>query len=1073
MRILLASAVAIAPLLVASGAQAEQVISNARTTPVSTSTANNGARDDVRLASGGSIAVTSGAAVTLDSSNDVKLDSGSKIDMLKAADGATGILVNGGNTGDVTIGGAINITDSIEEYKDEDKDGDLDGPFADGTNRHGVRVTGSAPLVGDIRIESSGSIKVEGNNSSGLTVEAPLTGDLFSQGQVSVIGNDTYGIHTTGDITGDVTILGSVSAIGENATGVAIDGAVDGAVKIQGAVSTTGYRYTTPPPSKPTTGEPREGATYLENLDDDDLLQGGPAVRIAGDVTGGVVFDAPPPPLPDDATEEEKKDTDRDKDGIPDAQETTAAIRSFGGAPAVLVGSADKAVNLGPVGTGDDAYGLINRGSIEAAGVYKEVDATAVQIGGTGQSVTLAGGLRNQGTITSSANTGDSTAVLIGAGATAPSIVNSGAIQSVSAGSEANVAAGVLINQGANVASFVNSGSVTAGVNGSKGDAVALRDESGTLTTINNTGKIVAAISPEKDVAQTGSAIAVDVSANSTGVTLVQDGVVIPDHKLPDADGDGVPDANEPSIVGAIRLGSGADVLDIRNGTVNGDISFGTGADRLAISGGAVVTGKLSNGDGQLDIDISKGTLDARHTGQLQVSDLNVGADGNLIVTLDPANDANGGFKVSGSADLADGAGLGVRFNSLIQDPTSFTIIEAGDLNVGAIDQDVLQSNSPYAFVVNANVDEATGKLTVDARRRTAEEAGMIKAEAAAYDVLYAGLADNELIRAAMLNQTDRDGFFNIYQQLLPDHSGGPLLSLASGVDAVTRALTGRNAAAAPGETSAWVQEINFYADKDKTDTYGFRSEGFGLAGGVERGTNMGAFGLTAAFTSSDLEDPESAAEEVLSASLLELGLYWRAQGQYWTTWARAAGGYASFNATRKLVAEGVNLKNESSWHGFTLAAAGGASYERHFGRLNIRPEAYVEYFSLSEDARTEQGGGDGFDLAIDERDGHIFSGVAAVNIGYGFGKDGWIRPEVRLGWRQNFSVDAGTTIARLASGGDAFTLDPASIEGGGPILGFRLNVGNDLGLLSITGDAELLEDYVRYTLLLRASFKF
>jgi len=1073
MRILLASAVAIAPLLVASGAQAEQVISNARTTPVSTSTANNGARDDVRLASGGSIAVTSGAAVTLDSSNDVKLDSGSKIDMLKAADGATGILVNGGNTGDVTIGGAINITDSIEEYKDEDKDGDLDGPFADGTNRHGVRVTGSAPLVGDIRIESSGSIKVEGNNSSGLTVEAPLTGDLFSQGQVSVVGNDTYGIHTTGDITGDVTILGSVSAIGENATGVAIDGAVDGAVKIQGAVNTTGYRYTTPPPSKPTTGEPREGATYLENLDDDDLLQGGPAVRIAGDVTGGVVFDAPPPPLPDDATEEEKKDTDRDKDGIPDAQETTAAIRSFGGAPAVLVGSADKAINLGPVGTGDDAYGLINRGSIEAAGVYKEVDATAVQIGGTGQSVTLAGGLRNQGTITSSANTGDSTGVLIGAGATAPSIVNSGAIQSVSAGSEANVAAGVLINQGANVASFVNSGSVTAGVNGSKGDAVALRDESGTLTTINNTGKIVAAISPEKDVAQTGSAIAVDVSANSTGITLVQDGVVVPDHKLPDADGDGVPDANEPAIRGDIRLGSGADVLDIRNGTVNGDISFGTGADRLAISGGAVVTGKLSNGDGQLDIDISKGTLDARHTGQLQVSDLNVSADGNLIVTLDPANDANGGFKVSGSADLADGAGLGVRFNSLIQDPTSFTIIEAGDLNVGAIDQDVLQSNSPYAFVVNANVDEAAGKLTVDARRRTAEEAGMIKAEAAAYDVLYAGLADNELIRAAMLNQTDRDGFFHIYQQLLPDHSGGPLLSLASGVDAVTRALTGRNAAAAPGETSAWVQEINFYADKDKTETYGFRSEGFGLAGGVERGTNMGAFGLTAAFTSSDLEDPESAAEEVLSASLLELGLYWRAQGQYWTTWARAAGGYASFNATRKLVAEGVNLKNESSWHGFTLAAAGGASYERHFGRLNIRPEAYVEYFSLSEDARTEQGGGDGFDLDIDERDGHIFSGVAAVNIGYGFGKDGWIRPEVRLGWRQNFSVDAGTTIARLASGGDAFTLDPASIEGGGPILGFRLNVGNDLGLLSITGDAELLEDYVRYTLLLRASFKF
>ncbi|MGN7097210.1 autotransporter outer membrane beta-barrel domain-containing protein [Brevundimonas diminuta] len=1093
MRILLASAVAIAPLLVASGVQAEQVISNGRTTPISTATANNGAPDDVRLANGGSITVTSGAAVTLNSSNDVKLDAGSKIDMLKAADGATGVLVNGGNTGDVTIGGAINITDSIEEYKDDDKDGDLDGPFADGTNRHGVRVTGSGPLVGNIRIESSGSIKVEGNNSSGLTVEAPLTGNLFSQGQISVVGNDTYGIHTTGDVTGDVTLLGSVAAVGENAVGVAIDGAVDGAVKIQGAVTSTGYRYTTAPPSKPTTGQPREGATYLENLDADDLLQGGPAVRIAGDVAKGVLFDTAPSygaggidgdddgdgvkngDEDDDGDgKKNREDDDRDGDGIPDAQETTASIRSFGGAPALLVGSSDKAITLGAVGTGDNAYALINRGAIEAAGVYKNVDAAAVQIGGTGQTVSVAGGLKNQGTITATANTGDSTGVLVGAGATVPSIVNSGTIQSVSAGSEANVAAGVLITQGANVSSLSNSGTLSAGVNGSKSDAVAVRDESGTLTSINNTGRILAVANPEKDVAQTGSAIAVDVSANSTGVTLVQDGVVIPDHKLPDADKDGVPDANEPAIRGDIRLGSGADVLDIRNGTVTGDISFGTGADRLSISGGAVVTGKLSNGDGQLDIDVSKGTLDAQQSGTLNASSLNVGKDGTLIVTLDTATRDEFRYDVSGSASLGGATSLGVRFNSLIdaEGTTTFKVIKAGDLDAGAITSEELQSNSPYAFVVKVG-DVTDTELTIKASRITAEEAGMIKAEAAAYDVLYAGLADNELIRAAMLNQTDRDGFFNIYQQLLPDHSGGPLLSLASGVDAVTRALTGRNAAAAPGETSAWVQEINFYADKDKTDTYGFRSEGFGLAGGVERGTDMGAFGLTAAFTSSDLEDPEAAAEEVLSANLLELGLYWRAQGQYWTTWARAAGGYASFSATRKLVADGINLKNESDWHGLTLAAAGGASYERHFGRLNIRPEAYVEYFSLSEDARTEKGGGDGFDLKIDERDGHIFSGVAAVNIGYGFGKDGWIRPEVRLGWRQNFSVDAGTTIARLASGGDAFTLTPASIEGGGPILGFRLNVGNDLGMLAITGDAELLEDYVRYTLLLRASFKF
>ena len=1098
MRILLATAVAIAPLMAAAGVQAqttptpETVISTARTTPISTSTVKAGAPDNIRLDKDGSVAVASGAAITVDSSNNIDLDAGSSIKMEKSADGSTGILVQGGNTANVTVGGTIDISDSITEYTDTDKDGDLDGPFAQGTDRYGVRISGSAPLTGNVLIETGGVIKVEGNNSAGIAIDAPLVGNLTNFGAINVLGDNSHGIRVTGPVTGDIAILGQVATQGENAVGVALDGDVQGSVKIQGSISSTGYRYPTPPPSKPTTGTPPAESLYLEDLDADDLLQGGPAVRIAGNVTEGVLFDTGPQYASggvegdddgdgvkngdeDDDGDgiKNREDTDRDGDGLPDGSEGTATIKALGGAPAVLIGSATDAITLGAVGTGDNAYGVINRGSIEGVGLYTGVAAHGIQIGGTGQSVTIEGGMFNKGTISATALNADSTAILIGAGATLPALVNAGTIQSAGVTNAENTISGILIQSGANVTSFENSGQVTAAIGGSKSDALAFKDESGTVSSFRNTGMIAAGISPDDAVAQTGQAIAVDLSANTTGVTFVQDGVTVADSPLTDTDKDGVPDVKEPRIIGDIRLGSGADVMDIRNGTVTGDISFGAGADKLSISGGAVVTGKLSNSDGLLDIDISKGTLDARHTGQLEVTGLNVGADGALIVTLDPANGTSGGFRVNGAADVATGADLGVRFNSLIQTETRFTIIDADTLTVGALDPDAVQANSPYAFVVKSGVDAAAGDIYVDARRRTAEEAGMIGVESAAYDSIYGALGQNEAIRNAILNQTGRDGFFEIYEQMLPDHSGGPLLSLASGVDAVTRALTGRNASAAPGETSAWVQEINFYADKDKTDSYGFRSEGFGVAGGVERGTSMGAIGLSAAFTSSDLEDPEAAAEEVLSANLLELGLYWRAQGQYWTTWARAAGGYASFNATRKLVADGINLKNESDWHGFTLAAAGGASYERNFGRLNVRPEIYGEYFSLSEDARTEKGGGDGFDLEIDDRDGHMFSGVAAVNIGYGFGKDGWIRPEVRVGWRQNFSVDAGTTIARFASGGDAFTLDPASIEGGGPILGFRLNVGNELGMLAITGDAELLEDYVRYTLLLRASFKF
>lgn len=1099
MRILLATAVAIAPLMVATGSQAEIVISTARTTPIQTSNATGTAADNIRIASGGSVAVASGAAVTLNSNNTVDLDSGSSITMDKSADGSTGILVNGGNTGSVIVGGTITVNDTQEtaDIKDTDGDGDLDGPFATGTNRYGVRVTGASPFTGNILIESTGAIAVEGNNSYGLSVESAVNGKLQSLGTVRVTGNDSTAIRTTGPISGNVDLAGSISALGANATGVSIEGDVGGALKIHSSVVATGYRYTTPPPARPTTGTFDNATTlFLDELDADDLLQGGPAVRVGANVAGGVLLDkalaySDAGIEGDDDKDgvkngdedddgdgiKNRDDPDRDGDGIPDVSETTASITSLGGAPALLIGSTTNTVTLGAVGTGDAAYGLINRGTIIGSGLYSGVESRALQLGVTGgQAVNVVGGVRNEGGIASTAVDANATAIWVGSGVTAPTINNSGNIQAVASGKLTENATAVLIGAGANVGSLTNTGNIVASFGGNHGSATVIRDQSGSLTQLNNAGSIIGSLTPSTTdtTPVDGTVTAIDLSANTTGVTLRQYGIPAAEGSTAvDTDKDGVPDANEPAIVGAIKLGSGADTLNIENGVVSGDIDFGAGADRLNISGGAVVSGAIKNADGLLDINVSKGTLAATQTGATAISNLNIGAEGTLLVNLDPANNTAGGFNVSGNATLATGSTLGVRFSSLLDGPERFDIITAGTLNVGQIDQTLLSGNSPYLYVVEGGVNQAANTVYVDARRRTASEAGLIPVEASAYDAVYGALGSNETLRNLFLSQTSRDGFIDAYEQMLPDHSGGPLMSLSAGVDAVTRALTGRNAVAAPGETSAWVQEINFYADKDKTDSYGFRSEGFGVAGGVEKGSSLGAFGISAAFTSSDIKDPEAEAEEVLSANLLELGLYWRAQGQYWTTWARAAGGYASFTADRSLVASGVFLNNKSDWHGWTAAVAGGASYERNFGRLNVRPEIYGEYFRLSEGARSETGGGDGFDLDIDSRDSHIFSAVAAMNIGYGFGRNGWVRPELRIGYRQNISVDAGETIARFASGGPDFILSPDAVEGGGPILGFRLNFGNELGMLSLTGDAELLEDYVRYSLLLRASFRF
>ena len=1059
MRYLLATAAAIAPLLAATGVQAQVSISNTRTTPVVTSTVGaGGTADSVIIVSGGSVSVNTGTAVTINSSNNVAVNSGGNIVMSNAATGATAVLINGGNTANFTLSGNLGVTDSIDSYPDTDNDGDADGPLATGSGRYGVRIVGPSPLTGNIRTDIGSGLFVEGNNSYAVSLETALIGNLVNLGVTRVVGDNSVAFNLAGNINGTVRLAGTIGALGANASAVVLTGDVTGRLTLQGEISATGYRYTT-----------RGTDTFVNNLEAEDRLQGGSAVIVAGNVSAGLVFDGRP-------TETDATSSDDDGDGFDDATETVARVTSYGSAPALLVGSATRSLTLGVAGTGLNAYGLINRGTISGEGVYDGIAANAIQLGvAGGQTVTINGGIRNEGTIVALARQAASRGVTLGAGVSTPEFINTGVFTTASSTSVASEVTGIRIESGASLPSFTNNGQFLASAGGGTANITGILDLSGTLTSFTNTRSFQANINPNADGDPiTGTAVAIDVRSNTAGFNFLQTGVA---HAAssgdPDTDGDGVSDAYEPIMTGDILLGTGADTVSFQNGIYFGDISFNTGADTLTIGGGAEVRGALSDTDGLLDINVVNGTLDARHEAPITVSNLNVGADGNLIVTLNPTNGSASGFNVTGTATLANGAGLGVRFTSLIDSLQRFTVIDAATLNYGAIDLTSVQTNSPFLFVIEAGANVPAGEVYVDARRRTATEAGLFTVEAAAYDAFYQALGRDENMLAVFLDQTSREGFVDLYEQLLPDHSGGPLMSLASGTDAVTRALTGRNASAAPGETSAWVQEINFYADKDRTDTYGFRSEGFGVAGGVERGTDNGAFGLSVAFTSSDLEDPESEAEEVLSASLLELGLYWRAQGQYWTTWARAAAGYATFDATRQFVGGGLNLRNESSWNGYTLAAAGGVSYEREFGRFTVRPEVYAEYFSLHEEARSEEGGGDSFDLDIDERDGHMFTATAAMNVSMGMGEKSWLRPEFRIGWRQNISIDAGDTIARYVSGGPDFVLDPLDIEGGGPIAGLRLNIGNELGMLSISADAEMIEDYIRYMLFLRASFRF
>src|SRR4029079_15813639 len=142
---------------------------------------------------------TSGAAITINSSNTVKNEGAIAV---QGVNGAVGILANPNLTGDITNSGTITID---EDYTptDTDKDGDLDGPFAQGNNRFGIHVLSGGSDTGNI--VNSGAITIEGNQSAGIAVDSALTGSLSSSGKVNVTGDNSVGIRTAA-VSGNVTI---------------------------------------------------------------------------------------------------------------------------------------------------------------------------------------------------------------------------------------------------------------------------------------------------------------------------------------------------------------------------------------------------------------------------------------------------------------------------------------------------------------------------------------------------------------------------------------------------------------------------------------------------------------------------------------------------------------------------------------------------------------------------------------------------------------------------------------------------------------------------------------------------
>jgi len=1006
-----------------------ETISTAITTPVKTSTIKNGAPDAITISSSGSVKPTGGTAVTMDSNHSVTNQGTIAI---AGANGAIGIAATAGTTGDIVNSGTITI-DEAYTPEDSDKDGDLDGPFAVGSGRFGIRTDGAHAG----KIENSGTITVEGNDSAGIWLGGPLTGNFTHDGKTTVLGDRSVGVHA-GPITGNVRLAGTVTATGKDAVAAHFAGDVNGAMVVQGEIVSTGYRHTTPPADS-------------SKLDADDLLQGGPALLIEGNVTGGIVLAVPPK----DAS---PTDNDENDDGIEDAKEGSAKVVSYGAAPAMVIGATDHAVAIGAVANTANNFGLIIDGQVAGNGVYAGVDGNGLVIGGRGGAVTIANGMSVSGTVSATSNGANATALRIGNGASVPEIRVSGTVSAAGGGGETAKSAAILVDAGANVGTIRNSGTIKATAGGANGSAAAIQDLSGKVALIENSGTI----SASGAAADSTRNVAIDLSANTTGAVVKQTQVA-----------SGI---TAPSIAGDVRFGSGNDEFDIADGTVKGTVSFGAGNNKLTLSGDASQSGKVVFGGGAdamslagtskfagtvdfgggadtlalagtslfsgsllnagaLAVTVSGGTLDL--SAPSAIGSLSVGANGTLAVTLD--KDAGQGtfIQVGGTASFAKDASLSLRLADATDAVGRYVVLEAGTLE-GASGLKTRTDLLPYMFKASIANDAGPNQLAIDIAKRTTTELGLNRSQAAAYDAIFASLSNEQKIEDVFLGITDGDTFREQVGDMLPDHAGGTFAGVSLGSRTFARRLTDPARSQYTTGNLSLILDGGFWGtDKDQGETAAYNLTGFGFSGAAEIETGVGSFGASLAWMWN--EHTRRNNDNVVTSDTFELAAYWHGQWGGFSAYGRGSVGKAMFDGKRTFNGtagdQQVQRKALREWNGTLVTFNAGASYETGGRYLFIRPAVAVDYAKLKEDGSSETGGGDGIDLTIDERTSDELAVSGGVTVGVDFMGNGrrdedWFRVEGEGGWREIVGGELGSTTAHFKNGDD-FTLDPEQSQAG------------------------------------------
>lgn len=1100
-RLLLGAA---APFVLAMPAFAQVSISTATTTPVQTSTANSGVASDVNITSTGSVTLTgapaNSAAVTIDSNNSVTnagtiatIDSSNSI----------GVRIAPNTTGNFTNGGVINLSETYTRT-DTDNDKDLDGPLVQGTNRIGVLVESGGAMTGNVTV--NGTVTVNGNDSRGVAIRSDLNGAYTQAGSITVVGANGAALDVQENVTGNVRLSGSMLGRGENSVGARFLGDVAGEFLVNGSIGATGFtdeRFTNTDPN------------LASVIDADDLLVGGSALEIRGDlgrgllVNGAAVGGVDPTPDVKDVIQDYNEDR------------ATGSITSFGSAPALVIqsldGAAGDAVVLSRVResvldtTDDDGdsnfseviatfdydYGFVNRGTITGNGLNKGFAATGVKIAGSADgthTTTIDGGVFNGGTIIAQAPEANATAFLLGSGASTPLLVNTGTISSAVVTTSTHDSTGVLVEAGASLPTVNNSGRISAQVQGYDGDAVAFRDLSGTVTNFTNSSRVTAGYvdndTTDNITSGGGQAIALDLSHSASGVTLTQNDTV-----------------DNARIIGDVLLGAGNDQFNILSGIVIGDVSFGGGSDTLNITtadltgdttfggSGATValnatrmTGALSlggasgslsfanqstyngaitnTGAGAVSLTANNSTVNNSGSGTLNLTSMSLSNGANLGLVVNNARISGNQpiFNVTGTADIAANTVLTPIFDQFTDQPFTLRVLNAGTLNLGGTLSSMLNANSPYIYDVSL-VQPNPNAIDLVLDVKTSSELGLNTRQASAYGAVLDLLGEDDNVGSVLTSLTGANEFVRGWADLLPGSDAAVMKVLASNATAAFGATAHRldlvsNKPNAPG--GAWVEEFGVFQKNDATsDSVGVEGGGLGVAAGIDvLSTGTTLIGAYVALESAELEE-EHRSSAPLNVSQTAFGLYggWMA-GNFAINGA-ASYGAIKFTSDRKIEVGTLSDRMRAEWDGQSYTAGARATYTVPMGWLSLKPFVAADYIGFNQDAYQENATtNQNLAIVADDSDASLATASYGVALTGDFGGDDAfkMKPELSVGYRNVLNWENTPATMHFAgnSSGTSFQLAPGLEPEDAIVAGLGLNVDSQFLNLKVGYDAEI-----------------